>query len=504
MFFYILIFVYVGIIDWLTYQTPMVVIRTGSENIKPNIKLAERLKQTRLLILLALSFPVLMISCSPKTQTTSIPVEMPESFDTSGMVDIAEQWWTVFRDQQLNDLVDTALSGNFNLEVAWYNLMEARAVLDRESATFLPFVDAFFQGEVNRPSRQFQFEQMMRLGLSASYEIDLWGRIGSQVKAASFRAEAAEMDYRAAALSISAEVALVWFRLKEARGQLDLAEEQVRTNEKILNLLQNRFGTGQIRAVDILRQQALLESIREEKILTETRMHTLEHQLAVLLGKSPRQLSFQFQDTLPALPPLPETGLPAELVNRRPDVQSAYKQLQAADRDLATAISNQYPRISLSASFSTAAEKPGNLFQDWFFTLAGDILAPVFYGGQLGAEADRNEAIRQQQLYAYAQAVLNAFREVEDALLREQKQKERMRSLQMQHSFARKAYAQLRVEYFNGMSDYLDVLTALEEEQQLRRDLITAKLNLLEYRVSLYRALAGGFATERENVEQAE
>jgi outer membrane protein TolC len=183
-------------------------------------------------------------------------------------------------------------------------------------------------------------------------------------------------------------------------------------------------------------------------------------------------------------------------------VRSAFQRLQAADRDLASAISNQYPRFSISASVSTAADQAGNLFEDWARSLAGNLLTPILYGGQLRAEVDRAEAVRQQRLYEYGQAMLTAFREVEDALVRENKQRERIASLEEQLQLARDAYQQLRVGYFNGVTDYLDVLTALDEVQQLQRDLLTSRLLLVEYRIALYRSLAGSIEPPARTIEQ--
>jgi NodT family efflux transporter outer membrane factor (OMF) lipoprotein len=359
-----------------------------------------------------------------------------------------------------------------------------------------PDLEALFQGEIRRP--EFEDTEQLRLGLTATYEVDLWGRIRSGIEAERYRSRATYADYRTAALSLSAEVVRTWYQLTEARNQLDLVEEQIETNETVLSLLKSRFGSGQIRSVDILRQRQLTESTREQRIVAESRIRVLEHQLAVLLGRPPREKINYIQTQLPELPPLPATGLPVELVRRRPDVQRAYSLLRAADRDLAVAISNKYPRLSLTGSVSTASDNASNLFDDWARSFAGNLLAPIFYGGELSAEVDRTEAITKQRLYEYGQTVLISFQEVEDALILEKKQIERINSLEEQIGLARQTLQQLRLEFFNGISNYLDVLTALISEQQLRRDLLAANLLLLEYRIALYRALAGGFETERE------
>lgn len=409
-----------------------------------------------------------------------------------------DEWWTSFNDPALNKLVDTALAGNLDIRTIWYRFQEARAIVDRQASFLLPDIEASIRSSLNRPQPDFVGGENVQLGVSAFYEVDLWGRISALTQAERYRAEASFADYQAAGISLSAEISLNWYRLQAALEQLDIINKQIETNEEVITFIKAQFGSGQIRSVDILRQQQLLEATLEQKIQAEARVAVLEHQLAVLLGKPAQEAIAYEPDSLPVLPPLPETGLPTELISRRPDIKSAFLLLQAADREVAAAISNRYPRLSFSTSAQLRANSFENLLEDWAYSLGGNLLAPLFYGGRLNAEVDRSQAVKQQRLYEYGQTVLIAFQEVEDALVQENKQLERIEVLQEQLSLADRAYRQLRIEYFNGLSDYLAVLIALREAQQLRRDLLTANLNLLEFRIALYRALAGGFETASE------
>ena len=445
--------------------------------------------------LIALSVTFFLAGCSPETGqiTAEDPIEPKKTFTVDGNDNqpAPDRWWTSFNDDELDTLIQDGLQSNLTLKTSWQRLQAARAVVDRESSSLFPSLQANAQGGITKSDLEFENDQNITLGLSSSYEIDLWGRIGSNIDAAEFRAEASRTDYQTAALSLSAEITRTSYRLVEERNQLELLQQQIQTNQTVLNLLESRFGSGQIRSVDILRQRQLLESTREQKSRVESRIKTLEHQLAVLLGRQPGSNSYMLPDSLPDIPPMPDTGIPSDLVQRRPDVRSAFNRLKAADRDLASAISNQYPRLSLSASVSSAAENATGLFQDWALSFAGNIIAPILRGGELSAEVDRVDAVKQQRLYEYGQTVLTSFQEVENALVREQKQKESIHSLERQLKLARQSYEQLRLEYFNGISDYLDVLTALDEVQRLQRDLLTERLILVEYRIALYRALAG-------------
>jgi len=434
--------------------------------------------------------------CTPKIRNVDLPIDSLQNFSYSGDANIPYEWWTSFEDPALNMLVDSALNNNFDLTTIWYQFREAEAVVDQESSFLWPEIEAAAQSAINRPEPDFAGGENLQLGLAAAYEIDLWGRIRSGIQAEKYRAQASLADYRTGAISLSAEIAITWYQLVATVNQLSLVEQQITTNENIIRLIRARFGTGLISAVDILRQMQLLEATRDQKILLETNRGLLENQLAVLLGRQP-QLAFDARiDSLPDLPPLPESGLPLELVRRRPDIQQAYHLLLAADRDMATAVTSRYPRISLSFRLQQRSNDFSSLFQDWAYTIAGNLVAPLLYGGQLQAEVDRTEAVKYQRLYEYGQTVLIAFREVEDALVQEMKYLERMDLLTRRLDLATKTNDQLRLSFLNGLSNYLDVLVSLDQEQQLRRDLIAAKFVLVENRIALYRALAGGFETE--------
>lgn len=443
---------------------------------------------------------VLLISylgCSPKIHTIEAPIEEPAPFSAAGTAELPEKWWNVFDDPILDQMVDTALTANLGLRADWQQFQAALAVVDRESSFLWPQVEASVRTAISRPEPDFAGGENLQFGIGAAYEFDLWGRIRAGVEAEEFRAEATLYDYRTAAMSLSAEIGLTWYDLIAARKQLELVDRQIQTNEDIVRLIRARFAGGQIRAVDILRQEQLLEGTRDQRIFYETEIRLLENRLAVLLGNPPQNQQEYLKNEFPELPPLPETGLPLELVRRRPDVQQAFNLVLAADREMAQAIRSKYPRLSLNLTGQMRSNDYNNIFRDWAYTLAGNIVAPLLYGGRIRAEIDRTEAVKQQQLYQYGQTVLTAFREVEDALVQEQKQKERIRLLERRLDLVAQTNNQLRNEFLNGMSDYLDVLLSLEQEQELQREMITANAELLQIRISLYRALAGSFETEQ-------
>ena len=436
--------------------------------------------------------------CASQKESIDPPLTLPESFSETGSQITSEKWWTTFGDDQLNTVIDSAMQDNFDLLTAWERLRAANAVVDRESSLLFPDLEATAGAEATRTDNSSQDSEILQLGLSSTYELDLWGRLRSAIEAEEFRADATFADFQTVALTLSAEITRTWYRLANALNQVELIEAQIETNETVLQLLKNRLQTQQVQGVDILRQEQLIEATREQRINAETRVETLQNQLAVLQGRAPQDSLNVMPSMLPEPAELPDTGIPLDLVERRPDVRFAFYSLMAADRELASAISNQYPRLTLSASAATSAASAGDLFQTWALSFAGNLMAPIFYGGELRAEVDRNEAVKNQRLYEYGQTVLTAFQDVEDALVREEKQKEAIISIERQIDFANQAYRQLRLRYLNGDANYLDVITSLDDIQQLRRDLLSARLLLVEYRISLYRALAGSFETDMD------
>jgi len=248
----------------------------------------------------------------------------------------------------------------------------------------------------------------------------------------------------------------------------------------------------------MLQQKQLVESNRGEKAQAEARAKVLEHQLSILLGVPPQETVAPRVAALLKLPPMPKTGLPAELIRRRPDIRSAYYGVQAADSDLAAAIANRFPRLSLTAQVDTSVEHTRALFDNWLATLAANLVAPVIDGGLRKAEVDRTRAVAAEKLHAYGQTVLEALGEVEDALVQEQRQREVITSLDCQLTLAGQVVQRLRDRYIQGTVDYQRVLDALLTHQELQRSLLTASQALVQDRIDLCRAIGGGWTLEQE------
>lgn len=444
-----------------------------------------------------LSFLVVLAlcGCAPKTDipVDRTPVSLPSRFSQQGAQFLEEQWWYELDDPPLHDLIDNALKSNFTLLAARERLIQAQAVARQAGADRAPTLDGQARVGENwtRRNGSTGSEGSLLLGLAADYEIDLWGRLQAKEDAALLDAEAKREDLQTAALSLVAQIANTWYQLADSNSQLNLLRQQQEINRIGLELIQLRFNSGQVGIADLLQQKQLIESKNGEMAKQQSTGQVLEHQLAILTGTAPGLFTLYGNPELITLPTLPSTGIPAELLTKRPDIRSSYLDLLAADRRVAAAIANQYPKLSIAADLTTSGSSTGDLFDNWLASLAANLVGPILDGGQRKAEVDRVSASAREKLNSYSQDILTAVGEVEDTLIQEEEQKNYITSLKIQLELASQTLKNLRDRYKQGLEDYQRVLSALLSHQGLERNLLTASRQHIAYRIDLYRALGG-------------
>ncbi|MGR9053638.1 MAG: efflux transporter outer membrane subunit [Gammaproteobacteria bacterium] len=444
----------------------------------------------------------LVSACAVAPKPFEPPIELPAAFTESGQVGLLDRWWLHFNDAELNRLIETALSQNLDLRATFERLQQAEAVARKTGAALIPDISgtSSLSRSIQQPGegRRLSSDDFS-LGLSAAYELDLWGRIRAATRAAELDTEASALDVETAGIALSAEIANTWYQWVEQMLQLELLDRQIETNSQNVDIVAARFRGGQATAADLYQQTQVLEATRGDKYSALAAFEVLKNRLAVLTGQAPGMLSIQSDRRFPILPALPKTGLTADLIKRRPDVSSAYNRLQAADLRVAAAIADRFPKISLTASIETSAPDLHDLFNNWLGTLAGNILIPLIDGGRRRAEVRRNEAVTAEAFYGYGQRILLALEEVENALVRESRQHQRLASLEKQALYLDRANSQIRMRYVYGAIDFLRVLTSQINQQSLERSVLRAERELIGYRIDLYRSLAGGWQITRPN-----
>lgn len=430
----------------------------------------------------------------------AVPViPFPETFTLyPGTVPVTDRWWNSFGSGELDALIDETFAGNLTLKQSLARLEQSSALAVQARSDRLP--DLSLNAGVSETRRETDGNRVdtssRSLNLASSWELDFWGRVKAAQRAAILEKESSQEALYSAAITLVSEVTLKWLEMISLRNQLELAHTQQETNRTILNLTEQRYLKGLANVLDIYQQRQPVAEIEASIPLLEARLKTALHEIAVLTGKPPLTDLALKATAFPQLGPLPSTGLPADLLVRRPDVRAAGLKLRVSEARTKAARAGRLPRVTLSATAGYSSDSFADLLDDWITSLAANLAWSIFDSGAKKAEVTRQEAIADENLAAYEHAVLTAIREVEDAMIREVKQAEHIEALKRQLTISREGFRESISRYRKGLSDYLPVLTALNSTHRVERSIVIARFEQLSQRVKLYRALGGGWMEE--------
>jgi len=435
----------------------------------------------------------------PETPELPLPEALPPVADA--LPGLPAPWWQVFEDPTLDALVREALERNPDIEVAAARVAEARAIANAAGAARLPSVGLEAGVERSRESvltLPFEAARTTQTAYyvqgSVRYELDLWGRYAHASEAARARLLASELDQQAVRLSLSGEVARGWYALKAASEQLDNARESLANREESLRIERIREEGGESDEFTLKRVQAEVAATRTAEQQFELEAVRRANALAVLLGRSPREMvdgrivpEGELPDSAPQLP----AGLPSSVLELRPDILTAEANLEAAAADVGVARADLFPQISLTGLFGWASLELDDLFsapaETW--SAAAALAQPLFEGGRRLAAVDRANALKQQRRAEYARTVQAAFGEVLDAL-------QGQRSLgAIEESATERAAALSRatelaeLRYHEGDIAYLELLDVRRDLFQSEIDLVAARRDSLTNAVDLALAL---------------
>ncbi len=415
------------------------------------------------------------------------------------------EWGLVFQDARLTGLMDEAARNNPSLTVAMARVKQARAIAGIAEADRIPQVNVGVGAQRGRSS---PLEANLPQGspvaprstytasLSASYEVDLFGRVAANVEAARQDAGTAEANYRSVLLSLQADVAQGYFRLRALDAELETVERAVRLREESVAVNQRRFDLGDIGEFDLTRAKTELSATRAEAIGLQRQRTNAEHALAVLLGRPPA-------DFAAGASPLPESsamplipaGLPSTLLERRPDVAAAQRTMEAQNARIGVARSAMFPAVRIDAAGGGVGGTMAEAFKwssrSW---MLGALLAlPVIDGGRNRAEVTRSEAALEEAVGAYRERVLAAFAEVEDNLAGLRILDAQGAQVQDAVVSARRSVDLARKLYDAGRSSYLELLDAQRNLASVERNAAQLRGDRALTTVALIRALGGGW-----------
>jgi NodT family efflux transporter outer membrane factor (OMF) lipoprotein len=413
------------------------------------------------------------------------------------------KWWEIYQDSQLNGLEEQIDVSNQTLKAEQQQFAQARAALRITRSNLFPNVTGSFSAyrtdqSQHRPLFNPAFTKKdyndFVLPVDVSYEADLWGRVRRTVEASRSEAQATAADLANISLSLHAELASDYFQLRGLDAQKQLLDSTVQSYEKALQLTESRYHGGLASAVDVAQAQTILETTRAQSVDVGVQRAAFEHAIAVLVGKPASQFSIA-PIPLTEPPPLVPSGLPSDLLERRPDISAAERRVQEQNAQIGVAKAAYYPLVTLSGSGGFESAVAGTLLQgpSGFWMLGGQAAETLFDAGRRRGVSDQAKAAWNQSVDNYRQTVLTAFQEVEDNLsalriLQDEANTQAGAVAAAEHSLSLSV-----TRYKGGVTNYLEVTTA---QSAALSDEVTA-VNILTRRMAasvlLIKAIGGGW-----------
>jgi len=415
-------------------------------------------------------------------------------------------WWKSFNSPQLNELVNTGLQQNFSLKAAWANLAQSRALWREAGSSQYP--DLALTADKTRQWNDDVTTDSWNAGLTAEYELDFWGRVSALDDQARMNMLSSEAALRTQANTVAAEITLNWFGYRMQQENLRLLSEQQQRIGEALKATRGRFQRGMSDISDVWQQEQLLESLHTDVIAARAARDAYQQQLALWTGRHEflsLQQSPPADSAVAALPDIKQAveSLPLNVVQGRPDVESAWYSVQSATAGLAAAEAERYPRFTLSASYRGSDNDLSNVLDNWLANFVAGLALPLIDGGQRRAVVANRQAVLDAALANYQQAVLAAAQDVQLALISERENTGTLSSLERQLELAKKTELFQDNRYRKGVGDFLSLITAQRDVLDLEQRVLTARWNQVQSRITLFRAVShGGFIkpADKENI----
>jgi len=420
-----------------------------------------------------------------------------------------QTWWTVLDDPLLSELVQEAQGSNRDLQGAYFRILEARAIRGIAIGDRYPQVGV--EAEVGRTKASesqtgvTDAQSVYAVGVGASWELDLFGRVRRSVEAATAEYQASLEDYRDLLVTLLADVALNYIDARTFQERLRYARANIVAQTESLSLTRDRFEAGLTSALDVAQAESNLASSASEIPRLEGSLEAALNRLAVLAGQAPGAMHARFEAEAPIPLPADEVavGLPAELLRQRPDVRRAERRLAAQTARIGIATADLYPRFSLSGVFgSNAADledfAKGNS-KTWSIGLP--VSWAIFSGGRIQSQIRAEEARTDQAFKAYQQSVLRAIEDVETSLAIYTQERLRKVQLELAADATERAVELVRTQYLSGLTNFQNVLDTQRSLFRLQDQLAESEGLQVQNLVVLYKALGGGWDTTAPDIK---
>ena len=454
-----------------------------------------------------------MVGCAvgPDYQRPKVDIPQAWRFEEKEALDVANTaWWEQFNDPVLNELIQSALKENKDLMVASARIEEFIGRYRTTRSYLFPQIGAQAVGGRSRSTEEGPAplspgienpSDLFQGFFFGSWEIDLWGKLRRAKEAARADLLGTEEGRRGVILTLVAAVANGYIDLRDLDRELEIAKRTATTREETYKIFKLRFEAGVISELELSQVKSEYEAALATIPQFEKAIAQQENALSILLGRNPGGITRGKPIDELALPVVPQ-GVPSDVLDRRPDIRQAEQDLIAANARIGVAKAAYFPSISLTGDYGYASTALSNLFdgpaKSWSW--AAPIVAPIFTAGQISGEVKAANALQQQALFRYQQVIQNAFREVDDALIDQNKTREQL-SAQGRQVEALRQYARLaRLRFDEGYTSYIEVLDAERSLFDVELSYTQTQATVVQALVNLYKSMGGGWVNEADKL----
>jgi len=448
------------------------------------------------LLLTVLILPM-VFSCTvfkPEISQIETVLDNSKGSAAASFIDNETLWWNIFESPEISKLMDKAFGNNFNIKAAYYRIKQAQASYRKSYSGYYPSADLSLERSYNK-QKQKNLDAVTTdkwsLGLNVSYEADIWGKTSAEAESAALQVDISRYNLKGSALILSTDIAKTWVDIIANKIKLNTFREQLRLNQDIYSILEERYYSSMADLIDLYQQESVIANIRSQIDDTISEIKQLKQSLNVLSGTHPGAKISVVTEPIPEINPLPKGGLPASVLKNRPDLKASWLKVKSAAWNVSSAKAARLPSLRLTGSYNYSAERLADIFDNWALNLAGSLIAPIIDGGSRKAEVARSKAALQEAVMNYKQDALNAVKEAEAAMLNEKKYVKRIRNTERRLSIAWKSLNEAEKRYYSGISDYSTVLNQRLNIIELKSTLTDLKSARIKSRIDLYKAAGG-------------
>jgi len=428
-------------------------------------------------------FIISCVSFKPK-------IDIKKTYDNVSFFET--DWWQSFGDDNLNGIIQNAIKNNFDIKSGIKRLQQANITYRQSSSSKSPNLNLNANTTLTKSDNKKtgnSSTDSYSLGLTLSYEIDLFNKIKSSEKSAEYSFLSSKENLKTVLVSVTSQIAENYYGIVSTNEKIKITEEQLATNEAILKVLIQRFKNSTVSITDILKQKQNIENIKDSISSLKLTKNLYKNKLKILTGGI--EIGEIDEENTLLLKPYNFDEINFDIAINRPDVLSKYYEIESAAWNVSAAKANRFPSLTLSSSLTYSATEIKNLFENWSLNLLANLIAPIFDAGKRKLEVEKSKKILEEKVLNYKNTLLTAYTEISNTVITEKNYFDTLKYLKNQISLIDELLKKQQIKYLNGETDFSIYLNDQISLYAKRKELADLKYSIIKNRITFYKSIGG-------------